>query len=138
MVGVASAPPCRWDLEVRAAITLAYGNATAVRDCVSLPPVGPHCLLLSHRAANAAHRGLEQLERVLVDRSASSWAIARKRSPWEVTRSSQCVGLFFSSTPASAAAPGREAARRTWDDLATTHVMKSIKGLGLCVVVVLI
>ena len=70
MVGVASAPPCRWDLEVRAAITLAYGNATAVRDCVSLPPVGPHCLLLSHRAANAAHRGLEQLERVLVGRSA--------------------------------------------------------------------
>ena len=55
---------------MRAAITLAYGNAPGVRDCVSLPPVGPHCLLLSHHVATAAHRGLEQLERVLVGRSA--------------------------------------------------------------------
>ena len=48
-----------------------FGNAApGVRDCNSLPPVGPHCLLLSHRAATAAHRGLEQLERVLVGRSA--------------------------------------------------------------------
>ena len=48
-----------------------FGNAPGVRDYNSLPPVGPHGLLLSHRAAaTAAHRGLEQLERVLVDRSA--------------------------------------------------------------------
>ena len=43
------------------------GDASGIRDGKTLPPVGPHRLLLPHRAATAAHRGLKELERTVVE-----------------------------------------------------------------------
>ena len=43
------------------------GDASGIRDGKTLPPVGPHRLLLPHRAATAAHRGLKELERTIVE-----------------------------------------------------------------------
>ena len=43
------------------------GDASGIRDGKTVPPVGPHRLLLPHRAATAAHRGLKELERTIVE-----------------------------------------------------------------------
>ena len=47
------------------------GDASGIRDGKTVPPVGPHRLLLPHRAATAAHRGLKELEQLKTRRGKS-------------------------------------------------------------------